>query len=615
MRLRRKMKGRDMTIETEKSRRQFIAQALTLGAAVGPLALAAPLGAEVADKTAAPDVQSPAITPITIQEAEKLQAVELTAAQCAALAAAAPAQVKVIESLRDPKRPLGLRPALNFDPRLPGTVYSPQKNDVRLSALKSRQLPIQDVDIAFAPVTQLAGWLKSRQLTSARLTEIYLERITRLAPALCCYISVCADAARTRARAMDSELDAGRYRGPLHGVPYSLKDVFDTQGLATTWGCSLYRDRVPAADAAVVGKIADAGAVLLGKVSMGELANGWEWFGGKVRNPWNPSEPAGGSSSGSGAATAAGLCAFSIGSDSLGSILNPADRCGTVGLRPTFGRVPVAGAMPLTPSLERIGPLCRSIEDAVLILAVINGPDPSSGSSVNMGFTYDASLNASSLRVGYSPQWFEQIGFAFGAKHTASTSSAEHNALEALRSLGVTLVPVQLPQVNISALFEICYVESGAIFESLSLSGEDAQLVNQIGWPPQWRQARFLSAIDYMQIERYRRQVMQQMHELFETVDVLFGPTYGSPELLFTTNFTGHPGVTMRAGLIQSHTRPMDLERFFSAENSQGALHTITRNVAFHGRLYEEGRMLALAHHLETRLNVAHLHPDDRVPH
>jgi Asp-tRNA(Asn)/Glu-tRNA(Gln) amidotransferase A subunit family amidase len=597
------------------SRRDFIAHSLTLaGCAIPAAGFAASDQGTASGGTASAQSNSAApaaddvITAKTIEEAEKLHGVRFSAAQHTQLAAASPAQVKGIESLRELGRPLWLRPALNFDPRLPGEHYPSQRTELRLSPADARKLPHDDAAIAYAPVTQLAGWLKSRQLTSSRLTDIYLERITRISPRLYCYITVCAETARARAHAMDAELNAGRYRGALHGVPYSLKDVFDTAGIATTWGCGLYRDQVPAENAAIVAMLNDAGAVLLGKVAMGELANGWEWFGGKCRNPWNPAEPAGGSSSGSGAATAAALSAFSIGTDSLGSILNPADRCGVVGLRPTFGRVPVKGAMPLTPSLERIGPLCRSVEDAALVLAVINGPDASSASSVDMGFAYDAQLDVTALRVGYSQHWFEQIGF--DDQHTASGTSAELKALEALRELGVTLVPVQLPKVQIGNLIEICYVEAAAVFESLSLSGDDDKLTNQAGWPPQWRQARFLSAIDYLQIERYRRQVMEQMHALFQTVDVLFGPTYGSPDLLLTTNFTGHPGLTLRAGLIQSATRSMDVERFFSSDDPKGPKHTITRNVAFHGRLYEEGKMLSLARRLEQKLDVARFRPD-----
>jgi Asp-tRNA(Asn)/Glu-tRNA(Gln) amidotransferase A subunit family amidase len=597
-----------------RSRRDFIAHSLALGGAALPLAAtaalvpaASPAAGEAQKPQAAATLAPNAITPKTIEEAEKLHAVRFTAAQRVALAAAAPVQVAGIESLRKIERPLWLRPALNFDPRLPGRRYPSQKNSLRLAPAESSALPADDAAIAFAPVAQLSGWIRSKQLTSARLTQIYLERIERIAPRLFCYITVCADAARARAKAMDAEIGAGRYRGALHGIPYSLKDVFDTAGIATTWGSALYRNHIPSENAAIVGTLDDAGAVLLGKVAMGELANGWEWFGGKVRNPWNPAEPAGGSSSGSGSSVAAALCAFSIGSDSLGSILNPSDRCGVVGLRPTFGRVPVKGAMPLTPSLERIGPICRGVEDAALVLAVINGPDASSASSVDVGFGYDAQLDITKLRVGYSPQWFEGIGF--DGQHTASGASAELKALDALRGLGVTLVQVKLPKVEIGSLIDICYVEAATVFEPLTLSGEDEKLTTQ-AWPPDWRRARLISAVDYLQIERYRRQVMEQMQQLFETVDVLFGPTYGSPDLLLTTNFTGHPGLTLRAGLIESPTRSMQVERFFMSDDPNGAKHTITRNVAFHGRLYEEGKMLALARRLEQALGVAHHRPD-----
>jgi Asp-tRNA(Asn)/Glu-tRNA(Gln) amidotransferase A subunit family amidase len=592
-----------------QSRRNFVYQSLALAGCALPVtgAVAAEQDGPSAQGAAAGVPAPDAVTSNTIQEAEKLHAVHFSAAQRSAAAAAAPAQVAGIESLRKVGRPLWLRPALNFDPRLPAERYPAQKNELRLASANATAPPHDDASIAYASVTQLAGWLKSRKLTASHLTEIYLKRIARISPSLYCYITVCADAARARARDMDAEIGGGLYRGPLHGVPYSLKDVFDTAGIATTWGCGLYRDQVPAEDAAIVTMLNDAGAVLLGKVGMGELANGWEWFGGKVRNPWNPAEPAGGSSSGSGASVAAALCAFSIGTDSLGSILNPSDRCGVVGLRPTFGRVPVKGAMPLTPSLERIGPICRGVEDAALVLAVINGPDRSSASSVDFGFAYDAQLDVTQLRVGYSPQWFEGIGF--DEQHTAAGASAELKALQALRELGVTLVPVQLPKVQIGNLIEICYVESAAVFESLTLTGQDEKLTSQT-WPPQWREARFLSAVDYLQIERYRRQVMEQMQALFQTVDVLFGPTYGSADLLLTTNFTGHPGLTLRAGLIQSPTRSMEVERFFSSDDPNGPKHTITRNVAFHGRLYEEGKMLSLARRLEQKLDVARFRPD-----
>ena len=582
------------------SRREFLGEALCLAAGIAPATLAVASNSEVSSG-------GPAITAATIAEAEKLHAVRFAPVQRTELAAAMPAQVTNVEALRKVSRPLELQPALHFDPRLPGKHYPRQNNHVRLARDVHPPLPRDDVEVAYAPVTHLSHWIRSRQLTSVRLTDLYLERIARIAPTLLCYITVTADLARTQAKAMDAELESGKYRGPLHGVPYSLKDVFDTAGVATTWGCAIYRERIPEHDATVVKMLRDAGAVLLGKAGMGELANGWEWFGGKCRNPWNPEEPAGGSSAGSGAATAAGLCAFSIGTDSLGSILNPADRCGIVGLRPTFGRVPVRGGMPLTPSLERIGPLCRSVEDVVLVLAVINGHDPSSASSIDMGFSYDASIDLSALRVGYSPKWFEKI--SFDASGTAAVSPAEQSALKSLGELGVTLVPVQLPELPYAALLENLFVEAGTVFEELMLDGRDAELINKVGWPQGWRKARLLSAVDYLQIERFRRQVMQRMHELFETVDLVFGPTYGSFDLFMIMNFTGQPGLTLRAGFAESPTRSMDVDRFFAPEDPHGPPHTITRNVAFHGRLFEEGTMLALGNALEDKLAVSKRHP------
>lgn len=557
---------------------------------------AAPLAAMATDSAVTGIAQS------TIEAAERIHAVTYSNAQRAELAAALPAQVQSILAVRAVDLPRSLQPAVHFDPRLPGVDYPSQTNAARLAGKRVPPLPTSDADIAFAPVTDQSHWLRTGQISSRRLTEIYLERIARVAPKLRCYITVTAELARAQAAAMDAELAQGRVRGPLHGVPYSLKDTFDTKGIPTTWGCALFRDRIPSEDAAVTRMLEEAGAVLLGKVSMGELANGWEWFGGECLNPWNPEEPAGGSSSGSGAATAAGLCAFSIGTDSLGSILNPADRCGIVGLRPTFGRVPIRGAMPLTPSLERIGPLCRSVEDTALVLAAINGFDASSACSIDMGFSYDADIDPSKLRIGYANEWFGQVGFDKPQANVAAT--AELAALQALRDLGVTLVPIELPKLPYMALLEILYVEAAAVFEDLGLSGRDAQLVNRIGWPTNWRKARLLSAVDYYQLERFRRMVMQHMHELYSNVDMVFGPTYGSFEFFATMNFTGHPGLTLRAGFAQSPSRSRSLDNFFGPADSDGPAHTITRNVTFHGRLFDEGRMIALARLLEARLGV-----------
>jgi Asp-tRNA(Asn)/Glu-tRNA(Gln) amidotransferase A subunit family amidase len=420
---------------------------------------------------------------------------------------------------------------------------------------------------------------------------------------------VTADIARAQARERDAELAAGRIRGPLHGIPYALKDVVDTGGIATTYGSSLYKDRVPAKDATIASMLHQAGGVLLGKVATAELANGATWFGGMVRNPWNIDEPSGGSSAGPGAGVAAALCSFAIGTDNLGSILNPSDRCGVTGLRPTFGRVPVHGCMPLTPSLERIGPICRRVEDAALILAAINGPDPTSIGSIDMGFAYDADIDLADIKVGYSPDWFKTVGFGHrdGDGHNLDglmpVSPGHLAGLAAMRASGVEMVEVRLPDLPFASLMQSLYVESAAVFEELTLSGQDVRLIAP--WADLWRRVRFLSAVDYYQIERFRRQVMIEMDVLFGQVDVLFAPTYGSFDLLMVTNFTGHPGLTFRAGFADVATRDLGSTPI----DPRGRKHRVTSNVSLHGRLYEEGKMLAIAHALEKQLNVWHVKP------
>ncbi|MEO8453502.1 MAG: amidase, partial [Gemmatimonadota bacterium] len=346
------------------------------------------------------------ITTETIAEAERIHAVTFTAEARRALVATMPGQIAAVKAVRAVPRPRSLKPGITFDPRLPGVAYPAQENRLALAPAAPVRLPASAADIAFASTRAQGDWIRTRQLTSRRLTEIYLERIRRIAPALECYITVTEELALTQADLADREVTAGRYRGPLHGIPYGMKDSFDTAGIRTTWGSALFQTRVPEEDATIVTSLRNAGAVLLGKLALGALGNGETWFGGRCRNPWNPEESSGGSSAGSGSATAAALCSFSIGTDALGSILNPADRCGIVGLRPTFGRVPRHGGMPLTSSLSRVGPLTRTVEDAALVLAAIHGPDPTVPPVIDMGFAYDAAIEPSRLRVGYAQKWF-----------------------------------------------------------------------------------------------------------------------------------------------------------------------------------------------------------------
>lgn len=591
------------------SRREFIVSAAAVAAA-------APAEGRVGDRSgpavtetlegAAALTRQEGIGAATVAEATKIHALTLPAGSAEELAKTIPGQIAAVQAVRAVPRALELQPALVFDPRMPGATYPSQLNRITLHPSPKPSLPASDEAIAFAPVTDLSNWIRTGRLTSRRITEIYLDRIARIDPKLFAWITVTAEVARRQADRADREIKAGQYRGPLHGVPYGIKDLFDTAGIPTTWGAEPYRRRVPSGDARVVTMLTEAGAVMLGKLATGALANGATWFGGQCRNPWNPEEAAGGSSTGSGSATAAGLCGFSIGTDSLGSILNPADRCGVVGLRATFGRIPTAGAMPLTPSLDRIGPLTRGVEDAALVLAAINGPDSTSATSIDMGFRYRAGIDLRGITVGTTPKWFGQIGFGPGA--SVPVSEAHHQALRALTALGVNVVEVEMPNRPYFALINNLMVEAAAVFEELTLTGRDRELPvdNASAWPHSWRQARFLSAVDYLQFDRLRRLIMDDFRGIFDRVDLLFGPTYGSFELLMAMNYTGHPGLSMRAGFVETPTRglapavPID---------PNGPKHRVTQNVAFHGRLFEEGKMIAVARALEEKLDVWQPHP------
>ncbi|WP_165191680.1 amidase [Caulobacter soli] len=535
------------------------------------------------------------ITQKTIQEAQKLIGLDIPPAAQERLVPMLEAQLAGLTAFRALPLDQHAQPACRFDPRLPGRDFPVQADHVRLKQDPAPALPLSDQDIAFAPVVHLSHWLAGGQITSRRLTEIYLDRIARLDGLLASYITVTSDLALGQADACDAELAQGRRRGPLHGVPYGIKDVFDTEGVPTSWGSALFRDRVSTSDATIVTMLRDAGAVLLGKLGTGELANGSAWYGGDVMNPWNREEAAGGSSSGSAAAVAAGLCGFAIGTDHLGSILNPADRCGVVGLRATFGRIPSKGDMPMAPSLARIGPLCRRVEDAALVLAAIKGPDPSSLTSFDHGFAYDADIDLSGIKIGYSPDWFQRIGYA---PEAATPVMAGHlQGLEAMRALGAELVEVVLPEFPYMLLAAICFVESAAVLEDLVLDGEGALIS---GWPDLWRQARLTSAVDYVQLDRLRHQLMSAMDRLFAQVDLLFAPAYGNFNLLLATNLTGHPGLTLRTGFGEIATRSL----YGQPLDPQGPKHRVTANLTLHGRLFEEGKILAVARALEDQLDV-----------
>ncbi len=506
-------------------------------------------------------------------------------------------QIENLKSMRSQEMPNSFAPAMTFDPRLPGVTYPDQANSIALYPEEIATLPDNASDIAFASVKQQARWMTTGQITSRELTDIYLERIDKYGALLECFVTVTADVARAQADRADRDRATGQVRGPLHGIPYGVKDLLDTKDILTTWGAESYKDRVAGKDSAVVRLLQEAGAVMLGKTTLGALAWGDVWFGGETRNPWNPKEGASGSSAGSGSATAAGLCSFGIGTETLGSIVSPADRNGLSGLRPTYGRVSRAGAMALCWSLDKIGPMCRYTEDTALVLSVLNGFDVMDASSIEMGFSYDGRQAISDLTVGYDPSWFE----------SEDVRPTDKTALEALSRLNVTLKEITLPDLPVDEIMAPLAAESAAAFEELTLSGRDDLLRRQIknAWPNSFRKARFYSAVDYVQADRLRREVMRKTHEFFSQVDVVFGPSFGTP-MLSLTNFTGQPCLAMRAGFEEITPR----ELFDHPENdTDETLHRIPRSVSLWSNLFEEGKLIRVGRALEAELGVVNERP------
>ena len=487
----------------------------------------------------------PPVTPATFAEAEKLMQVTMTPAE--RQQAADTWRTSLAQYLERRTGPRKVSLAAND---LPGTIWNPVLSGINPTPSSARfvrseaenvSLPSKDEDIAFASVAQLSRWIESRQLTSQRLTEIYLNRIKNFDAKVRAIITLTEAHALARAKQADAEIAAGKYRGPLHGIPYGVKDLLDTKDIVTTYGAEPFRNRVPAADSAVVRRLNDAGAVMLAKLSLGALALNDIWFGGQTMNPWLLEEGASGSSAGPGAATAAALVAFSIGSETDGSIVSPSMRCGVTGLRPTFGRVARTGAMTLCWSLDKLGPMTRSVEDAALVLNAITGPHDGDVSSVPSHFDFDATKSVEGIKAGYISSWMKD----------SPATDVDRAAMETIKKLKMNLQEVSLPDWPYSSLMPILFAEGAASFEDLALNNQLGELKVQVkdAWPNLFRQARFLSAVDFVQADRLRRKVALEMARVFKEVDVLIVPSLRDEQLTIT-NFTGHPSLTLRAGFV-----------------------------------------------------------------
>src|SRR6201997_558386 len=546
----------------------------------------------------------PEVSATTFAEAEKLVQFPLTDSERAMAAASWRKTLASLYERRVGPRKLALEetlaPATTWNPMLRGMKPVVEKDRFVRSRAET-SLPAKDEDIAFATVTQLSRWIESRKLSSERLTRIYLERLERFNPMLRCAITITRDLALQQAKQADAEIAAGKYRGPLHGIPWGGKDLLDTAGIPTTYGAEPYRNRIPKEDAAVVKRLHAAGAVLVAKLSLGALALNDIWFGGQTMNPWLPEEGSSGSSAGPGSAVAAGLVGFAIGRETGGSIVSPSMRCGVTGLRPTYGRVPRTGAMTLCWSLDKLGPMARSVEDTLLVLEAISGPDAHDTASVPSHLDFNANASVEGLRVGYFPAWMKD----------RPATEVDRAALASVKKLGMVPVEVTIPDWPYDSLQLILFAEGAAAFEELTLSHGVDQLKMQVpdAWPNTFRQARFLSAVDFVQTDRFRRKVATEMARVFSQVDLLLVPSLRD-EMLTITNFTGQPSLTLRAGFIEVSEARSDW-----APDPNSPLPTfspprrVPHGVTLIGRLFEEGTLCTAGITMERAFAVSKERP------
>lgn len=518
-------------------RRQFLAALSSVGLAGG--LFPGVLWARVQDATE--------ITAEMIAEAEKIVGLSFSAEQRAMMVERLRVNRDSFDAIRRSYVPSEVAPPFHFDPRPRMAVLPSGPSFMRPSEPVSIPDPGRRVDVAFASLGELGGLLRNRSVSSLELTRLYLDRLRRFSPELECLVTLTQELALEQAAEADRELDAGEIRGPLHGIPWGAKDLLATRGYPTTWGATPFRDQVIERDATLVRRLRDAGAVLVAKLAMGALARGDRWFGGRTRSPWNLARGSSGSSAGSAAATSAGLVGFSIGSETVGSIVSPSTRCGATGLRPSFGRVSRYGAMTLSWTMDKLGPICRSAEDCALVLSAIQGPDGLDRAVQDVPFAWDGDRGLEGIRVGYLERAFQTPG---------PSQTMDLAALSTLQEIGAQLQPVSFPEgFPLSALRLTLDVEAAASFDDLTRSGRDALLVEQgaMNWPNTFRTARLIPAVEYLQANRVRAMLMQAVDEAWRDVDVVVTPTF-TDGIVLATNLTGHPVVVSPSGFLPDRT-------------------------------------------------------------
>lgn len=506
----------------------------------------------------------PEITSETVARAAEVAGLTFTDEEREMMLQGLEGNLRSYEALRSIDIPNEVPPALHFDPAPPSKRPDRGTGVVRRSRRPTLLQPGTVEEVAFWPVTDLAELIRTRQVSSEELTRMYLDRLERHGPTLEAVITLTPERALEQARTADREIARGEIRGPLHGIPWGAKDLLAVDGYPTTWGAGPFREEIRAGDATVVRRLDEAGAVLVAKLTLGALAMGDYWFGGRTRNPWNLEQGSSGSSAGSAAATVAGLVGFSIGTETLGSIVSPSTRTGATGLRPTFGRVSRAGAMALSWSMDKLGPICRSVEDCALVFAAIHGADGRDPTARSVPFDWDPGRPLSDLRIGYLASAFEE------------GDADDRAVLEAVRGMGVEPVPVELPSdYPLGALRVILNAEASAAFDALTRSDRDEELVRQTrgSWPNSFRTARFIPAVEYIQANRVRTMVMGALDAAFDGLDAVLTPSYAD-DVLLMTNLTGHPVTVLPHG--------------FTDEGSP-------KSFSFLGRLYGDDASLRLA--------------------
>lgn len=531
---------------------------------------------------------------VTAQQSDTISKEDLkTAARVIALDFTEPEQDSMLRDVRDNRREYSKMRSLTLNnsvpmslwqsPVLPGMQLNTKQLPVLWNIPANVTLPKNKADLAFYSILQLASLIKNKKITSVELTSFFIERIRKYGDTLQCVITVTEEIAMQQAKAADAEIAKGKYRGPLHGIPYGLKDLFAVKGTKTTWGAAPYKEQMIDEDSYVYTKLKEAGAVLAAKFTLGALAMGDWWYGGRTKNPWNLNFGSSGSSAGSASATVAGLVPFAIGTETLGSIVSPSTACGATGLRPTFGSISRSGGMTLSWSLDKVGPICRSAEDAAVVFNYIHGTDGKDASAVNMPFNYSVKRDIKKLRIGYAKNYFDRI---------RDTSANEWKVLKAFEKMGVQLIPVVFPDSAVYTFDMVGIIigaESAAAFDQLTISGLDDELTrqNKNDWPNSFRTSRLIPAVEYINANRHRYLLMQKMNSFFETVDIVITPTFAGSQLSIT-NLTGHPALCMPTGFNQ---------------------RKLPTSISFIGKLYDEATLLQVGKLFQDFTSWDDVHP------